>query len=54
MMLQRSELSEVIEACADESVDVQLRQLAVKQNTEVADNIGGAYDNRVYRQRSIS
>jgi len=51
MTLQLSEPSEVIEACADESVDVRFhRQLAVQQNAEVADNISGVYDNRVYRQ----
>ena len=46
MTLPLSELSEVVEACTDEFVDVRLhRQLGVQQNTEVADNISGAYDN---------
>jgi len=41
----------VIEACADELVDVRLhRHLTVQQDTEIADDVNGVYDNRVYRQ----
>ena len=46
MTLQLSESSKVVEACADEFVDVWLhRLLAVEQNTEVVNNISGTYDN---------
>jgi len=46
MTLQLSESSEVVEACADEFVDVRLhRQITAQQNTEIEDNISETYDN---------